>query len=142
MVSVAGGKLTTWRLIGAQAAAAALGRSVPQGAEPVPGAAPLAAVERRLVAAWPSVDPQLRRWLASRYGLGAIAVLDRTRERPELLDPVHPDGPDIWAQVPEAVEREWAATPDDVLRGRLTVVRRGLDDAQVRERVAAMMGGP
>jgi glycerol-3-phosphate dehydrogenase len=142
MVSVAGGKLTTWRRIGAQAAAAALGRSVPQSAEPVPGAAPLAAVESRLVAAWPSVDPQLRRWLAGRYGLGAIAVLDRTRERPELLEPVHPDGPDIWAQVPEAVEREWAATPEDVLRGRLTVVRRGLDDAQVRERVAAMMGGP
>ena len=141
MVSVAGGKLTTWRLIGARAASGALGREVPGTAEPVPGAAPIAAVEQRLGAEWPEVEPQLRRWLASRYGLRALAVLERSRERPELLEPVHAGGPDIWAQVDEAAECEWAATVDDVLRGRLSVALRGHDDAAVRDRVARALEG-
>jgi glycerol-3-phosphate dehydrogenase len=98
-------------------------------------------LEQRLGAEWPGVEPQLRRWLASRYGLRALAVLDRSRERPELLEPVHPGGQDIWAQVEEAVECEWAATVDDVLRGRLSVALRAHDDAAVRDRVARVLEG-
>ena len=141
MVSVAGGKLTTWRLIGTQAAEAALGRHVPRTPEPAPGAAPVAAVQRRVAASWPEVDPALAGWLASRYGLRALEVLERARERPELLEPIDPGGPDVWAQVPEAVECEWAATTDDVVRGRLTLAQRGLDGAAVRQRVAEMLEG-
>jgi glycerol-3-phosphate dehydrogenase len=112
---------------------------VPQTPEPVPDAAPIAFVERRVASAWPGLDRELGRWLAGRYGLRALDLLERTRDRPDLLERVHPQGPDIWAQVPEAIEREWAATPDDVLRGRLSVAQRGLDDDAVRERLATML---
>ena len=141
MVSVAGGKLTTWRRIGLHAARAALGRPVPSTAEPVPGAAPLAEVERRIARDWPDLDPALRGRLARHHGLRALGVLERGREQPGLLERVHPDGPDIWAQAVEAVEREWAATPDDILRGRLSVAMRGLDDHDVRRRVSELLEG-
>ena len=44
---------------------------------------------------------------------------------------IHADGPDIWAQVVYGRDREWAATVDDVLRGRTTVALRGLDGERV-----------
>ena len=58
---------------------------------------------------------------------------------PALLDPIHPGGPDIWAQVEYAARREWACTVDDVLRRRTTVTVRGLDTPEIRDRVAEML---
>jgi glycerol-3-phosphate dehydrogenase len=53
--------------------------------------------------------------------------------------PLHPDGPDIVAQVVYARDSEWARTVDDVLRRRTTVGVRGLDDLAVRERVDTLL---
>ncbi|HEY0389465.1 MAG TPA: FAD-dependent oxidoreductase [Gaiellales bacterium] len=142
MVSVAGGKLTTWRAIGARAATAALtgtGARIPRDPHQVPGAAPAEQVERRIAAEWPELEPDIRRSLARHYGLGALPALEPARERPELLGRIHPRGPDIWALVVHAAQREWAATPDDVLRGRLTVALRGHGTAEVTATVARML---
>ena len=60
-------------------------------------------------------------------------------EDPALGERIHPDGPEIWAQVVYARDHEWAATADDVLRRRTTLTIRGLDTEQVRDRVAKVL---
>ena len=135
MVSVAGGKLTTWRLIGARTAALALaplGARVPRRPVPLPGAAPLARVERALAESHPDLPGDVRAHLARHYGMRAGEVLAAAGAGPALLRRIHPAGPDIWAQVAYGRDAEWAATAADALRGRTTVVLRGLDDADVR----------
>jgi glycerol-3-phosphate dehydrogenase len=143
MVSVAGGKLTTWRSIGARAARLALaplgGMAVPAGPVALPGAAPLAAVERRLAASYPQLSSDVRSHLARHYGTRFAALLAPAGAQPQLLDRIHRDGPDIWAQAVYGRDHEWAATVDDVLRGRTTVALRGLDDVAVREAVTRML---
>jgi glycerol-3-phosphate dehydrogenase len=144
MVSVAGGKLTTWRLIGARTARLALaplGHRVPRRAVPLPGAAPLSRVERSLAEAHPELPPDVRGHLAGHYGTRAAEVLAAAGGDPALLERIHPGGPDIWAQVAHGRDREWAATVDDVLRGRTTVALRGFDDERVRAATERMLGG-
>jgi glycerol-3-phosphate dehydrogenase len=81
----------------------------------------------------------VRASLACHYGSVALQLLERSRARPQLLERIHPDGPDLWAQVPHARDHEWAATDEDVLRGRTTVALRGQADAAVREHVRALL---
>jgi glycerol-3-phosphate dehydrogenase len=143
MVSVAGGKLTTWRLIGARTARLALeplgGPEPPAGPVRLPGAAPLAAVEAALAASHPQLSGDVRSHLARHYGMRAADVLAAGDAEPELLERIHPDGPDVWAQVVYGRDHEWAGTVDDVLRGRTTVALRGLDGAAVRDAAAKML---
>jgi glycerol-3-phosphate dehydrogenase len=142
MVSVAGGKLTTWRLIGAgtaRLALAPLGSRVTRRPVPLPGAAPLARVERSLAEAHPGLPEDVRTHLAGHYGTLAAEVLAPAAGDPALLDRIHPGGPDIWAQVVHGRDREWAVTVDDVLRGRTTVALRGLDDEPVRAATERML---
>jgi glycerol-3-phosphate dehydrogenase len=143
MVSVAGGKLTTWRLIGARAARLALaplgGPRVPARPVALPGAAPLAAIERSLAASHPGLPADVRTNLARHYGTRSADVLVPADADPRLLERIHPSGPDIWAQVVYGRDHEWAATVDDVVRGRTTVALRALDDATVRQKVEEML---
>jgi glycerol-3-phosphate dehydrogenase len=143
MVSVAGGKLTTWRRIGLEAAGVALdaigvriGSQVPR---PVPGAAPASEVGRRIAAAWPQLPPDVRAALSRHHGTVALDMLERCRDRPELLERIDPDGPDLWVQVPHAHDHEWASTPEDVTRRRTLLGLRGLDGEPVRRRVAELL---
>jgi glycerol-3-phosphate dehydrogenase len=71
-------------------------------------------------------------WMPRHYGTRVAEVLAPAAGRPELLERIHADGPDIWAQVVYGRDHEWAETVDDALRGRTTVALRGLDDAAVR----------
>jgi glycerol-3-phosphate dehydrogenase len=96
-------------------------------------------VERSLADAHPELPDDVRAHLARHYGSRAAAVLAAAAGDAALLDRMHPDGPDIWAQAVFGRDEEWAATVDDVVRGRTTVALRGLDDQRVRERVAAML---
>jgi glycerol-3-phosphate dehydrogenase len=144
MVSVAGGKLTTWRLIGARAARLALaplGLRPPSRPMALPGAAPLTAVDQGLAASHPGLPADVRSHLARHYGTRSAAVLAPADAEPGLLERIHPGGPDIWAQAVYGRDHEWAATVDDVLRGRTTVALRALDDATVRAAVEGMLRG-
>ncbi|WP_331766307.1 glycerol-3-phosphate dehydrogenase/oxidase [Embleya sp. NBC_00896] len=155
MLSVAGGKWTTYRHIGrtvmeklAKAGAVALetDMATPLRTVALPGSANPEAVAHRLMTEEPGedgIDAAVARNLASHYGNLAYDVAALVREDRALGERVHPDGPDIWAQVVYARDHEWAVTADDVLRRRTTTTIRGLDTPEVRARVAALLGdGP
>jgi glycerol-3-phosphate dehydrogenase len=143
MISVAGGKLTTHRRIAidvlrrlpAEIAPARLAPSdlpIAGGAAGRNGAGPDAA---------PNGDP--RAHLARVYGSDAGAVVAYAETVPDALEPIHPDGPDVWAQVHHAVEHEWALTVEDVVRRRTTLGLRGLSGlaaAPVERRLEALVG--
>ncbi|MFJ6676909.1 FAD-dependent oxidoreductase [Actinosynnema sp. NPDC091369] len=146
MISVAGGKWTTFRRIGASVLARvgeALGRDLAHAFDGVPAALPGAALPERVSAQLgrelPAVPDDVLRHLATHYGTVSHEVLALASDDPSLLDRVHPDGPDIWAQVAHAQRYEWATEVDDVLRRRTTVVVRGLDTPSVRERTGRLL---
>lgn len=160
MLSVAGGKWTTYRHIGrtvlrriaAQRDAfsgADLGRAMerPDGLVrrvPLPGVASAGAVAHRLLAESdagdaPRLSPATAHHLATHYGWVALEIAELVRRDPALGERVHGDGPEIWAQVVYARDREWAETVDDVLRRRTTLTIRGLDTEQVREGVRRLL---
>ena len=124
MVSVAGGKLTTHR----QIAVDALRRL------PCTDPHRLTPDERRLpgtgwslhVEARTDLDPDVADHLERLYGDEAGKVLELAAAMPHGLERIHPDGPDVWAQVAYAFESEWAMNVDDVMRRRTTVAVRGL----------------
>ncbi len=138
MLSVAGGKLTTYRRIALDALERVrepLGlRRVDRRPFLVPGA-------RGAAPGFPvEVDPPIEAHLRHLYGSRAAAVLAGAAGDPSLLEPLHPDGPDIVAQAAFAVSDEWASTAEDVLRRRTTVALRGLADGQTVARVERLLG--
>jgi glycerol-3-phosphate dehydrogenase len=81
--------------------------------------------------------------LAFRYGHAARAVLDVCEERSELAEPIVPGHPDLMAEVVIAARAEQARSVSDVLlrRTRLGLVAEpGLRDAERVEAVAATLG--
>ena len=81
--------------------------------------------------------------LAFRYGHAARAVLDLCEEAPELAEPIVPGHPDLLAEVVIAARREQARTVADVLlrRTRLGLVgARELRDRARVEAVAKVLG--
>jgi glycerol-3-phosphate dehydrogenase len=131
MLSVAGGKLTTYRRI-ALDALAQLGVRVDRRPRPLPGAAGLAKVD------WPvEVAPALRSHLLHLYGSLAAEVLAPAAEDASLLEPLVPGRPDVRAQALYARAREWARTDEDILRRRTTAWLSGLDSRHVSEVHAA-----
>ena len=127
MVSVAGGKLTTHRLIALEAL-----RRLPADVRPRPVApAPLPGAGRLSPPA--ELDQETAAYLFSMYGSRVGDVLACAADDPSWLEPIVRGGPDLWAQARYAVEREWALTADDVLQRRTTVALRGLDGENVRD---------
>jgi glycerol-3-phosphate dehydrogenase len=131
MVSVAGGKLTTYRVI-ARAVLRELGYDVRGTAVPLPGAA-----DPSRVAAELPVEPTLARHLAHTYGSLAHEVLATSDD----LDQLAPGAPEVGAQVVYAREREWAVDAEDFLRRRTTLALRGLATPALRNRVEALLAG-
>jgi glycerol-3-phosphate dehydrogenase len=81
--------------------------------------------------------------LAFRYGHAARAVLDLCEERPELAQPIVPGHPDLRAEVVIAVRVEQARSVADVLlrRTRLGLLAaRELREAELVEAVASLVG--
>jgi glycerol-3-phosphate dehydrogenase len=134
LITIAGGKLTTYRLI----AAGVVDRVVDAlrrmggthrfarsrtGSVPLPGGSSTPAV---LAAAALSRDghglaPAVIGHLADRYGSRLDEVLRLVAADRRLAEPIVPGLPDPRAEVVEAVEHEWALTLDDVLRRRTHV---------------------
>jgi glycerol-3-phosphate dehydrogenase len=137
MLSVAGGKLTTYRRIALavlERLRPALGlRRIDTKPWPLPGAdGPADALPG-------DVEPDVRAHLLHLYGSRAADVLAPARDEPSLLERLHPAGPDIAAQALYAATHEWAHDADDVLRRRTTVALRGLVDDNVGARVEELL---
>src|SRR5207249_2483747 len=133
--SVAGGKLTTYRRTAFGALdllRADLGlHRLDRRPFPLPGAIDPDEGARRLAGRFPDLDPALRAHLVHLYGSLADEVLAPAVADPDLLLPIHPDGPDLAAQAVYARDVEWAVRPEDVLRRRTTLALRGLADEDV-----------
>jgi glycerol-3-phosphate dehydrogenase len=115
MVSVAGGKLTTYRRIALEALGHAGVRRLPRRPRPLPGA------ERLDRVAWPvELDSATRAHLLHLYGSLVTELLAPAIEDPSLLEPLVPGRPDLRAQALYARTHEWARSDDDVLRRRTT----------------------
>ncbi len=144
MWSVAGGKWTTFRQIGwsvLEHMRRDLGLTrIDRTDSPLPGAADPDAVARELVRVGDGLDADVARHLAGHYGYLAHRVLAAGGGDSSLMERIHPDGPDIWAQVAYARDEESAVTAEDVLRRRATVMIRGLDTAEVVARTEAILG--
>ena len=143
MLSVAGGKLTTYRRI-ALAALSTLRSDLglhrlERRPSPLPGAIdPIEAVRRR-AGRWPDLEPAVLAHLVHLYGSLADEVLAPAADDPDLLRPLHPDGPDLVAQASYARDSEWARRPEDVLRRRTTLALRGLGTDEVVERIEGLL---
>lgn len=135
LISVAGGKLTTHRLIALHALSRVrddrLTVLVPDSRRlPGTGWSP------RIAGA--GLDADVADHLERLYGDETGAVLDVAAAMPDGLVRIDPTGPDVWAQAAYAVQAEWAMTADDIARRRTTLSVRGLLNGQVAARLAAI----
>jgi glycerol-3-phosphate dehydrogenase len=118
MITITGGKLTTWRRMAKLAVDRLVEREareapcrtaeIPLGQAVAPGELP--SVE--------GVGEPARAALASRYGYGAHEVLALVAGREELAQPIVPGLPDLMAEVVIAARREQARSVGDVLLRR------------------------
>ncbi len=148
MITITGGKLTTWRRM----AKLAVDRLVEREARDAPcrtAEIPLGqAVAVEELPAVEGVSETARTALAARYGYGAHEALALAAEREELAQPIVPGLPDLMAEVVLAARREQALSVGDVLlrRTRLgllaarELVGEGPERAPAVERVAALLG--
>jgi glycerol-3-phosphate dehydrogenase len=144
MVTITGGKLTTWRRM----AKMAVDRLVEREARDAPCRTheiPLGqAIEASELPRVEGVRDEAYAPLAARYGHAAHDVLAVAAERGELAQPVVEGQPDLLAEVVHAARREQARTVGDVLlrRTRLGLVAArdvAAPDGEVARRVAAAM---
>ncbi len=138
MVSIAGGKLTTYRRIALDAldhlrADLSLHR-LDRRPVPLPGAVGIEHVH------FPDeLGPTTRSHLLHLYGSLVEEVLAPAADDPSLLEPLAPGAPELAAQALYAARREWAVTPEDVLRRRTTLALRGLGTPDVASRVEQLL---
>ena len=143
MITITGGKLTTWRRMAKSVVdrlaerefrdAPCRTHEILLGHEVDP--AELPQIE--------GVDERSREHLASRYGLFAEQALRICAERPELAKPILPGFPDLLVEATVAARHEQARGVADVLLRRtrlgLLAARRLADDRDALRRVAAAM---
>jgi glycerol-3-phosphate dehydrogenase len=137
MLSVAGGKLTTYRRIALSVLArvqSELGvHRLDDRPWPLPG---VGREPRRLPV---ELEQPVRDHLLHLYGSLAGEVVAPAADDPTLLEPLHPYGPDIAAQAVYAATDEWARDAEDVIRRRTTLFYRGLADAAVVRKVEGLL---
>jgi glycerol-3-phosphate dehydrogenase len=120
MLSVAGGKLTTYRRIALDALDQLGVRNLDRMPRPLPGAIGLAKVD------WPvELEPATRRHLLHLYGSRAADVVRPALDDPALLAQIVPGRPDLRVQDLYAREHELAIRDEDVVRRRTTAWLRG-----------------
>jgi len=118
MVTITGGKLTTWRRMAKMTVDRIVereGRDAPCQTHQVPLGM---AVEPDDLPRVPGVPDDAYDQLAHRYGYAAHEVLRLAAERPELAAPIQPGMPDLLAEAAYAARREQALTVGDVLLRR------------------------
>jgi glycerol-3-phosphate dehydrogenase len=128
LVTITGGKLTTWRRMAKMAVDRIVereGRDAPCRTHEIPLGQP---AEPEDLPETVGVDDDSLALLAHRYGYAARGVLALAEERPELAQRIVPDLPDLLAEAPFSVRHEQAASLADVLLRR---TRLGLLDARL-----------
>jgi glycerol-3-phosphate dehydrogenase len=144
MLTITGGKLTTWRRMAKQA----VDRLVEREAREAPcrtSEIPLgmdARPEDLEAGDW--LGERAQGQLAFRYGHAARAVLDLAEQRRELAEPIVAGSPDLLAEAAIAARLEQARSVADVLlrRTRLGILAAGqLRDARSVLPIARAMGG-
>jgi glycerol-3-phosphate dehydrogenase len=142
MLSIAGGKLTTYRRIALSVLEhlkTELGLpSIDATAHPLPGAAAPEAVAESLVRSHPALAPEAATHLARVYGSLADEVIRVAGDVPDALEPLVAGAPDLVAQVVYAYRREWACDAEDVVSRRTTLAIRGLDSPELRRRIETL----
>ena len=127
LVTITGGKLTTWRRMAKLAVDRIVereGREAPCRTEEIQLGEP---VDAEALPEAPGVDEESREHLASRYGHAAHLAMRMAAAQPELGRRISPDLPDIVAEAAFAADHEQAVTVADVLLRR---TRLGLLDAR------------
>jgi glycerol-3-phosphate dehydrogenase len=128
MITITGGKLTTWRRMAKLAVDRIVerdGRQAPCRTQEIPLGAPIDPSELHRVEGVTGASYQR---LAGRYGYVAERVLDLAASRGELAQEIVPGLPDLLAEAPFAARNEQARTVGDVLLRR---TRLGLLAARV-----------
>jgi glycerol-3-phosphate dehydrogenase len=143
MLTITGGKLTTFRRMAAQVVDRITdrdGREAECRTDDIPLGMAARPEDLETDAKLPDGATDQ---LAFRYGHAARAVLDLCEERPELAEPIVPGRPDLLAEVVIAARLEQARSVADVLlrRTRLGLIAaRELRDREAVETVARTLG--
>jgi glycerol-3-phosphate dehydrogenase len=150
LLSVGGGKYTTYRAVAAEVAervTVRLGRgsgsslthriSLPGGA--TGNFASYLHQEVRNLSAEYGLPPAALAGLLSLYGSRTAALLALIREEPALVRPIVDDSPLLAVQVAYATDFEMARTPEDVLRRRTPLALQQGRGLRELEGVAALM---
>jgi glycerol-3-phosphate dehydrogenase len=150
MITVTGGKLTTYRRMAqdtVDAVVKGLGSGAPAGARrcrtkrlALRGASGLETLRGPGATARFGIDEDVLAALVGRHGSETPAVLELASGRPELLEPLVPGLPHIRAEALWAVREEMAMTLDDVLARRTrSVLRRAVAAAEAAPAVAELL---
>src|SRR5581483_4879916 len=118
LITITGGKLTTWRRMAKMAVDRLVerdGRDAPCRTHEIPLGQPIDPEQLPVVE---GVSDDSRRALAARYGHAAEQVLATASERGELTQPIVAGSPDLLAEVALAARREQARSLGDVLLRR------------------------
>ncbi|HXC46416.1 MAG TPA: glycerol-3-phosphate dehydrogenase/oxidase [Solirubrobacteraceae bacterium] len=149
MITITGGKLTTWRRMAKMVVDRLVereARDAPCRTAEIPLGQPVAVAD---LPSAPGLSDAARAALAARYGFGAHELLALIDERPELARPIVFGLPDVMGEVVIAARREQARSVGDVLLRRtrlgLLAARELLGDTAAAEspvkRVAAALAG-
>jgi glycerol-3-phosphate dehydrogenase len=147
VVSITGGKLTTYRKMAADAVDEAVkvigrgSRRSPTKKLPIHGAGGLKALREPGAADRLGVAPAVLEHLLGRYGSDALRVLSLISADPDLGAPLVPGLPYLAAEAVFAVREEQATTLDDILARRTRAQLRARDaTAAAAASVAALVG--
>ncbi|HEX4010489.1 MAG TPA: glycerol-3-phosphate dehydrogenase/oxidase [Solirubrobacteraceae bacterium] len=142
LITITGGKLTTWRRMAKLTVDRIVerdGRQAPCRTHEIPLGAP---IDLERLPRVPGVAEAAYERLAGRYGHAAAAVLDLAAADAELARPIVADLPDLLAEAAFAARHEQARTVGDVLlrRTRLGLLAAGeLVSGDAPRRVAQAM---
>jgi len=156
LLSIAGGKLTTYRVMAEQVVDRAADRLLtkhrvesgisPTADLPLPGApeGPWLDFAARVVeeADGVGLGGEVGRHLARAYGEDALALLAAVRADRSLGERILPTQPYVWAEVPHAVRNEMAMSLEDLMIRRLHLFYEARDGGlSVARAVAERMAG-
>ena len=133
LISLIGGKLTTYRNVGEEMIDAVLKKTgrpykpCTTDKTPLPGyiVPDDSKIDQAIKDYQGIVSSVIVNYLFSVYGARALEILELTKENPELSQKITPEFPDIKAQIVYAVQAEFAQNFIDLLRRRTTLAMQG-----------------